>query len=122
MKQQDILRELKKHGGSLDGSLPDRDLPRAFLGTTKDEPKKRYETQKLMIDGKLQDVEIYRVPELLKQVPGADCRECAFFVTMKAYELGLPFCRSDEVAEADIFALGKQICFAQAAFGGAKAE
>ena len=49
--------------------------------------KKRYETQKLMIDGKLRDVEIYRVPELLKQVPGADCRECAFF------------------------ALGKQICF-----------
>lgn len=54
--------------------------------------KKRYETQKLMIDGKLRDVEIYRVPELLKQVPGADCRECAFFGTMKAYELGLPFC------------------------------
>lgn len=56
---------------SLDGSSPGRDLPRAFLGTTKDEPKKKYETQKLMIDGKLRDVEIYRVPELLKQVPGA---------------------------------------------------
>lgn len=96
---------------SLDGSLPDRDLPRAFLGTTKDEPKKRYETQKLMIDGELRDVEIYKVPEFLKQVPGADCRECAFFGTMKAYELGLPFCWSDEVAESDIFALGKQICF-----------
>ena len=71
----------------------------------------RYETQKLMIDGELRDVEIYKVPELLKQVPGADCRECAFFGTMKAYELGLPYCWSGEVAEADIFALGKQICF-----------
>ena len=49
--------------------------------------KKRYETQKLIIDGEIRDVEIYRVPELLKQVPGAACRECAFFVTMKAYEL-----------------------------------
>lgn len=47
--------------------------------------KKRYETQKLMIDREIRDVEIYRVPELLKQVPGADCRECAFFGTMKAY-------------------------------------
>ena len=75
------------------------------------EAKERYETQKLMIDGELRDVEIYKVPEFLKQVPGADCRECAFFGTMKAYELGLPFCWSDEVAEADIFALGKQICF-----------
>lgn len=32
--------------------------------------KKRYETQKLMIDREIRDVEIYRVPELLKQVPG----------------------------------------------------
>lgn len=32
--------------------------------------KKRYETQKLIIDGEIRDVEIYRVPELLKQVPG----------------------------------------------------
>lgn len=65
------------------------------------EAKERYETQKLMIDGKLRDVEIYKVPEFLKQVPGADCRKCAFFGTMKAYELGLPYCWSDEVAEAD---------------------